>query len=101
MTTTANNVQTLPSTPKPQTTREVIQANVDLLIEQLEAGHSEALTAYLTAMGRFHNYSLGNIKAAAKNPPGSPSQPKSAAGVVHPAPAPFQKEETCSSSLPD
>ena len=31
------------------------------LIEQLEAGHSEALTAYLNAMSRFHNYSFGNI----------------------------------------
>ena len=68
-TTTANNVQTLPSTPKPQTTREVIQANVDLLIQQLEAGHSEALTAYLTAMGRFHNYSLGNILEIARQKP--------------------------------
>ena len=41
---TTNNVETLPATQKPQTTREVIQANVDLLVEQLEAGHSEALT---------------------------------------------------------
>ena len=69
MTTTANNVTALPSTPKPQTTREVIQANVDLLIQQLEAGHSEALTAYLTAMGRFHNYSLGNILEIARQKP--------------------------------
>ena len=69
MTATANNVQTLPNNPKPQTTREVIQANVDLLIEQLEAGHSEALTAYLTAMGRFHNYSLGNILEIARQKP--------------------------------
>ena len=66
---TTNNVETLPTTPKPQTTREVIQANVDLLIEQLEAGHSEALTAYLTAMGRFHNYSLGNILEIARQKP--------------------------------
>ena len=69
MTTATNNVETLPSNPKPQTTREVIQANVDLLIEQLEAGHSEALTAYLTAMGRFHNYSLGNILEIARQQP--------------------------------
>jgi hypothetical protein len=55
------NVTSLPSTPKPQTAKEVIAANVKLLIEQLEAGHSECLTAYLTAMGRFHNYSFGNI----------------------------------------
>jgi hypothetical protein len=64
-----NNVTTLPSTPKPQTSKEVIAANVKLLIEQLEAGHSEGLTAYLTAMGRFHNYSFGNILEIARQKP--------------------------------
>ena len=43
---------------KQQTAKEAIAANVQLLIEQLEQGHSEGLTAYLTAMGRFHNYSF-------------------------------------------
>jgi hypothetical protein len=38
-----SNVTSLPSTPRPQTAKEVIAANVKLLIEQLEAGHSEAL----------------------------------------------------------
>jgi hypothetical protein len=47
-----SNVTSLPSTSKAQTAKEVIAANVKLLIEQLEAGHSEGLTAYLTAMGR-------------------------------------------------
>jgi hypothetical protein len=61
-----SNVTSLPSTPKPQTSKEVIAANVQLLIEQLEAGHSEALTAYPTAMERFHNYSLGNILEIAR-----------------------------------
>ena len=61
-----SNVTSLPSTPKPQTSKEVIAANVQLLIEQLEAGHSEGLTAYLTAMGRFHNYSFGNILEIAR-----------------------------------
>ena len=64
-----NNLTTLPSTPKPQTSKEVIAANVKLLIEQLEAGHSEGLTAYLTAMGRFHNYSFGNILEIARQRP--------------------------------
>jgi hypothetical protein len=41
-----------------QTAKEVIAVNVQALIEQLEQGHSEALTAYLTAMGRFHSYSF-------------------------------------------
>ena len=63
-----NNTATLPSTPKAQTAK-VIAANVQLLIEQLEAGHSEGLTAYLTAMGRFHNYSLGNILEIARQRP--------------------------------
>jgi len=44
-----------------QTAREIIAANVKSLIEQLEAGRSDALTAYLDAMSRFHNYSFGNI----------------------------------------
>ena len=67
-----NNVTTLPSTPKPQTSKEVIAANVQLLIEQLEAGRSEGLTAYLTAMGKFHNYSLGNILEIARQKPDAP-----------------------------
>ena len=49
-----------------QTAKEVIAANVQALIEQLEQGHSEALTNYLTAMGRFHNYSFGNILEIAR-----------------------------------
>ena len=48
------NIATMPTTPKPQTFKGVIAANVQLLIEQLEAGHSEGLTYYLTAIGRFH-----------------------------------------------
>ena len=39
------------------------------LIEQLEQGHSEALTAYLNAMSRFHNYSFGNILEIARQKP--------------------------------
>ena len=34
---------------------------VDTLVAEVEAGHSARLTAYLTAMGRFHRYSLGNV----------------------------------------
>jgi len=54
---------------KQQTAKEVIAANVQALIEQLEQGHSEGLTAYLTAMGRFHNYSFGNILEIARQRP--------------------------------
>ena len=51
---------------QPQTAKEVIAANVQTLIQQLEAGHSDALTAYLNAMSRFHNYSFGNILEIAR-----------------------------------
>jgi hypothetical protein len=52
-----------------QTAKEIIAANVKSLIEQLEAGHSDALTAYLNAMSRFHNYSFGNILEIARQSP--------------------------------
>ena len=65
----SSNLASLPSTAKSQTSKEVIAANVKLLIEQLEAGHSEALTAYLTAMGRFHRYSLSNCLEIARQMP--------------------------------
>jgi hypothetical protein len=54
---------------KPNTKQELIAANIKLLIEQLEAGHSEALTDYLTAMSRFHNYSFGNVLEIARQMP--------------------------------
>ena len=74
MNTTVTAAAVTPSTPNPnkqqkQTAKEVIAANVQALIEQLEQGHSEALTAYLTAMGRFHNYSFGNILEIARQKP--------------------------------
>jgi antirestriction protein ArdC len=64
-----------PSTPNPkkpqprQTAKEIIAANVKCLIEQLEAGHSDALTAYLDAMSRFRNYSFGNVLEVARQRP--------------------------------
>jgi hypothetical protein len=64
-----SNSTSLPTAPKPQTNKEVIAANVKLLIEQLEAGHSEELTAYLIAKGKFHNRSLGNILEIARQMP--------------------------------
>jgi len=54
---------------KPTTKQEVIATNIKLLIEQLEAGHSEALTSYLTAISRFHNYSFGNVLEIARQMP--------------------------------
>jgi hypothetical protein len=51
------------------TTQQVIAENVKFLIEQLEQGKSETLTAYLGAMAHFHNYSFGNILSIAHNRP--------------------------------
>ncbi len=65
----SNTTAIMPTTPKPQTSKEVIAENIKLLIEQLKAGHSEGLTAYLTAMGRFHSYSFGNILEIARQKP--------------------------------
>jgi hypothetical protein len=66
--TTANSVTPIDS-KKPSTKQELIAANIKLLIEQLEAGHSDALTNYLTAMSRFHNYSFGNVLEIARQMP--------------------------------
>jgi antirestriction protein ArdC len=52
-----------------QTAKEIIAANVKSLIEQLEAGHSDALTAYLNAMSRFRSYSFGNVLEIARQRP--------------------------------
>ncbi len=43
---------------KPATAQQLIRENVKFLIEQLEAGHSESLTAFLDAMAHFHTYSF-------------------------------------------
>jgi hypothetical protein len=70
---TANTVNTSTQNPnqpqQKQTAKEVIAAYVQAQIDQLEQGHSEGLTAYLTAMGRFHNYSFGNILEIARQKP--------------------------------
>ena len=65
---TTMNIATIDS-KKSDTKQELIATNIQLLIEQLEAGHSEALTSYLTAMSRFHNYSFGNVLEIARQMP--------------------------------
>lgn len=57
------------STQKDNPTQQVIKQAVDFLLQQLEAGKSETLTAYLAAMARFHSYSFGNILAIARQRP--------------------------------
>jgi N-terminal domain of anti-restriction factor ArdC len=70
---TTSTVTPIGETPKQpqqrQTAKDIIAANVKSLIEQLEAGHSDALTAYLDAMSRFYNYSFGNILEIARQRP--------------------------------
>jgi antirestriction protein ArdC len=72
-TATVNSSTPNPKPPQPrqqpQGAKEIIAANVKCLIEQLEAGHSDALTAYLNAMSRFHRYSLGNVLEIARQKP--------------------------------
>jgi hypothetical protein len=63
------NTIAITESKKPNTKQEIIATNIKLLIEQLEAGHSEALTSYLTAMSRFHNYSFGNVLEIARQMP--------------------------------
>ncbi|MGC1784474.1 MAG: ArdC family protein [Acidobacteriaceae bacterium] len=69
MSSTATTTVATIDSKKPSTKQELIAANIKLLIEQLEAGHSEALTHYLTAMSRFHNYSFGNVLEIARQMP--------------------------------
>jgi hypothetical protein len=57
------------TTQRENPTQQLIKQAVDYLLQQLEAGKSETLTAYLGAMARFHNYSFGNILAIARQCP--------------------------------
>jgi len=69
-TTSVTPINENPTQPQQrQTAKEMIAANVKCLIEQLEAGKSDALTAYLNAMSRFHNYSFGNVLEIARQRP--------------------------------
>ncbi len=65
---TMNTTQTIATidSKKTNSKQELIAANFKLLIEQLEAGHSEALMNYLTAMSLFHRYSFGNVLEIAR-----------------------------------
>ncbi|HKD80338.1 MAG TPA: ArdC family protein [Candidatus Angelobacter sp.] len=54
---------------KSRNTQELVKASIDALVKALEAGHSDALSAYLTAMSQFHNYSFQNILLIASQRP--------------------------------
>jgi antirestriction protein ArdC len=49
--------------------KAIVDEGIKVLMEQLKAGNSEALTNYLRTMGRFHNYSFGNVMAIARQKP--------------------------------
>jgi hypothetical protein len=54
---------------------------VDFLVAALESGHSEVLTAYLSAMAKFHTYSFGYILLIARRSPRPPTSPGFALGT--------------------
>jgi antirestriction protein ArdC len=69
---TASSIASTPasgSENRKPSAQQLVRENVRFLIQQLEAGHSEALTSYLNAMANFHNYSFGNILLIARQKP--------------------------------
>jgi antirestriction protein ArdC len=54
---------------KSEQIKEMTQKATEQLIASLDAGHSEALIAYLKAIGRFHRYSLHNVLLIALQKP--------------------------------
>src|SRR5258706_14408765 len=59
----------LTDTSKAKNNQELVRASVDLLVKALEAGQSEVLSSYLTAMAQFHHYSFQNIILIASQRP--------------------------------
>jgi antirestriction protein ArdC len=49
--------------------KEITDRAAEQLVAALQAGHSEALTVYLKAIGRFHRYSLHNVLLIASRKP--------------------------------
>jgi antirestriction protein ArdC len=54
---------------KSEQIKEITDRAAEQLVAALQAGHSEALTAYLKAIGRFHRYSLHNVLLIASQKP--------------------------------
>ena len=50
-------------------TQMLIKQAVDHLMQQLEAGKSETLTAFLSAMAKFHRYSFANVMSIVRARP--------------------------------
>jgi len=56
---------------KREEVRRIAGEAFDRLVRDVEAGRSESLKEYLRAMGRFHNYSLGNAILIQTQRPGA------------------------------
>lgn len=56
---------------KGEEAKKLADGALEELALALDDGHSESLTAFLTAMGRFHQYSLGNSLLIAMQRPGA------------------------------
>ena len=54
---------------KSEQIKEITNKAIEQLAAALNAGHSEALTGYLKAIGRFHRYSLYNVLLIASQKP--------------------------------
>src|SRR6266853_5147119 len=54
---------------KSEQIKEITDKATEHLVAALNAGHSEALTDYLKAIGRFHRYSLYNVMRIASQKP--------------------------------
>jgi antirestriction protein ArdC len=54
---------------KSEQIKELTEKATEQLVDALQQGHSEALTSYLKAIGRFHRYSLHNVMLIASQKP--------------------------------
>ena len=54
---------------KTEQIKEITDKATEQLVAALNAGHSETLTGYLKAIGRFHRYSLHNVLLIASQKP--------------------------------
>src|SRR5258706_7182039 len=54
---------------KSEQIKEITDKATEQLVDALNAGHSETLTGYLKAIGRFHRYSLHNVLLIASQKP--------------------------------
>ena len=54
---------------KSEQIKEITERATEQLTAALNAGHSEALTGYLKAIGRFHRYSLHSVMLIASQKP--------------------------------